>query len=56
MTKKNKGKLVVEVVNRPGKQAKQGKPTCKACGFRIRGPHHDEGLHHKQGRGGYGRK
>ena len=26
-----------------------GKPRCKSCGFRMRGPNHAEGTHHKQG-------
>ena len=25
---------------------------CKQCGFRIRGPNHDEGQHHKRGSDG----
>ena len=26
-----------------------GKPKCKECGFRMRGPNHDDGNHHQQG-------
>ena len=29
-------------------EAKKGKPKC-SCGFRIRGPNHEQGQHHKQG-------
>jgi hypothetical protein len=25
---------------------------CKQCGFKIRGPNHEEGQHHKRGSGG----
>ncbi len=29
---------------------KKGAPRCKECGYRIRGPKHVEGYHHRDGR------
>ena len=27
----------------------KGKPKCPECRFRVRGPNHDQGFHHKSG-------
>ena len=38
-----------------GNTCKSGRTTnslCRNCGFKMRGPHHDNGAHHKNGRDG----
>ncbi len=34
---------------KPRRPVLMGKRRCKACGFLIRGPHHNEGEHHRAG-------
>lgn len=30
----------------------KAKKRCPSCGYKIRGPNHEEGRHHQQGRNG----
>jgi len=38
------------ILSAGAKPAGEGKPRCKKCSYRVRGPGHEEGAHHKRGR------